>query len=96
MKWISLALAVMAAAAGVVASWRWYLSSQVPIAPGWRLPGTSNPIQPTDPSAEAIGWAIAIRQQAEETAELNRKAAFWTAYCILLSTAAAVTGAWPA
>jgi len=93
MKALSIALAGLAGISGLIAAWRWYRSSQIPIDPGWQLPGTGGLIEPTDEASQAIGWAMATINAFNEASGLNRKAALWTAASVLLSAASAIAGA---
>ncbi len=93
MRAISVILAIAALVTGLVAAWRWYGSSQVKIDPGWRLPGEGGGIEPTDEAGKAMSWAVATIQALNEGANLNRKAAIWTAISVACAAGSAVAGA---
>ena len=94
-RWMVFAFALSALVTGLVAAWRWYQSSQVPLAPGWTLPGQGGGIEPLDEACKAIGWSMAILQSQAEAAALNRKAALWTAGSVLLGGLSAAIGSLP-
>lgn len=84
MKYAAIALAISAFAAGLVAAWYWYRSTQVP---------TKN----AKPNARgfdtaAFGLAWGIFEASNAIAAFNKKAAAWTAVATLLSAMASVLG----
>ncbi len=95
MKWLSLVLATAACATGLVAARLWRKSSEVQIDPGWQPPGTGGPIELNGEAAQAIGWSVATIQAFNAVADLNRKAALWTAVSVTLSALTAFYAAMP-
>lgn len=95
MRIAAFAFALMAFFTGMIAAWRWLQSSQVPVDPGWRLPGEGGGIEPLDESGKAMGWSLAATQAFSTASELNRKAALWTATSVLLGGISSAVGNWP-
>ncbi|WP_217568776.1 hypothetical protein [Mesorhizobium sp. GbtcB19] len=79
MKDASFVLAVVAAATGLFAAWKWYKASKVEITPLWQQLGVIEP-----PGGDPNGWVIGILQASQKSAELNKTAAAWTAISVCL------------
>ena len=95
MKWLSLVLATGACITGLVAARLWYKASEVQIDSGSQPPGTGGPIEPAAKAAQAIVWSVTTIQAFNAVANLNRKAAFWTAASIMLTALSAIYAAMP-
>lgn len=73
--------------------------SAVSTDPGWRtgLPidenEASKPMEPLDRVQTQMDWIIAIMKANADSANLNRKAAIWTAWAVGLSVASSLLGA---
>jgi hypothetical protein len=61
--------------------------------PGWGMPGSGRAAEPTGQSDKAMGWIAAGIGADNSIADLNRKAALWTAASVLLSAASAFVSA---
>ncbi|MDN7932041.1 hypothetical protein QZM52_12195 [Burkholderia metallica] len=82
-------LTLFPAFTGVYAARLWYLSSKLHVKPTWEKyagfePGVS--------SASTSGWIAGIIDANRESAELNRRAALWTATSVGLSAVVTVIG----
>ena len=89
MKWVSLAAVLGSLGAGLWAAWLWYLSSRVRADPNWQRDYvTGIPIQPADPMLTQMSWTDALLRASKEAADLNARAAFWTAITVVLGTLA--------
>jgi len=86
MKTVSLVFAFAALVTGLVAAWYWYLSSIVPVEPAWR-------VEPGDAEASQAGWIAAALKAMASAADLNKKAARWTAASAVCAAASSVCGA---
>ena len=93
MRWISIALSALAAASGLLAARYWLHSTKVTPDPGWGLPGSGRATEPTNQSASNTGWVTATLTAFSEVAELNRKAAYWTAISAALTGLSALVSA---
>ncbi len=82
-------LTLFPAFTGVYAARLWYLSSKLYVRPIWEKCGG---IEPGVPSASNSGWIAGILEASSESAELNRRAALWTAVSVGLSAAVTVIG----
>jgi hypothetical protein len=87
---LSISLALLSSAAGLVAAWFWYRSSQVPAVPPWAAVGG---IEPGDPDLARSGWIAALLESTQEAGRLNKVAALWTAASVALGVAAVVAQA---
>lgn len=81
----SIVTAIAALYVGIRAALFWKHASMVPTDPGWRTgpPIDTNdalkPMEPLDPYQAQMDWIIAIMKSNAESANLNNKAAIWTA-----------------
>lgn len=78
--------AIGALVTGLIAAWYWYQSSKVPI-------------KSTQPDARsfdmaAFGMAAGTLEALQKVAVLNKRAALWTAFSVVLGAASAIAGAW--
>jgi len=72
---------------GLIAAWYWYLSSIVPVDPPWR-------VEPGDAELSQSGWITVALKAMASAAELNKKAARWTAASAVCAAASSICGAW--
>jgi len=86
MKAIAIISAVCALALGLRAARLWYLSSQVKPVP-------EGP-EPVVPEMRAMWWQSAQIKAAGLSADLNARAAKWTAAAVVFGTIASVSGAY--
>lgn len=84
-KGIAVIAALLALAFGLRAAWLWYQSSQVKPVP-------EGP-EPVVPELRAIWWQSAQIDAADRSAELNGRAAKWTAAAVVVGAIANVAGA---
>lgn len=89
MKLQGIALAICACVTGVVAAIYWYRSSKVPIDPIWPG-GPFGLVEPGEREASQDGWIGGMLQASARAAELNAKAALWTAASVLLAGVASI------
>ncbi len=89
MKAASVVLAIVASVAGLRAAYLWYRASRVQIEPLW---AQSDRIEPVDRVQAQSEWLYGIFQASNTSADLNRRAAKWTAVAVALSTAATLAG----
>lgn len=92
MKMLGIWLAILAGITGVIAACYWYRSSQVPIDPMWP-DGPIGLVEPGETEASQNGWIAGMLQANTRVAELNAKAALWTAGTVLLAAAASIFSA---
>lgn len=86
MKIVSATLTVLAAGMGFVAAYYWFRASKIPIIPEW------GPIEPGDERYAHTGMTAGIMKAYSESAELNMKAARWTAVSVGLAAAGGLIG----
>jgi hypothetical protein len=80
-KPVSFGFGLIAAVTGLVAAFYWYRSSGIEITPAW---AASPPIaEPAEPDAANTQLTSATIQAFKSSADLNRKAAMWTAVSVL-------------
>ena len=79
MKWASIALGVLAAITGLVAAVYWYRSSKVGLTPIW------GGLEPVEPLFSQMGWLAGLMQTFAKSADLNKRAALWTAVSVVLA-----------
>jgi len=89
MKVLGIGLAVLACITGVVAATYWYRSSKVPIDPIWPQ-GAFGLVEPGEREGSQEGWIAGMLQASARVAELNAKAALWTAGSVLLAAASGI------
>ena len=91
MKWVILAVAVLSAIAGLIATRYWWKASKVFVMPMWEQNGR---IEPVIPELAASSWTVAFIQTFQKAGRLNKIAAGWTAAAVILGGMAAVLSAW--
>ena len=89
MKVTGIGLAILACITGVVAAIYWYQSSKVPVDPMWPQ-GAVGLVEPGVREESQDGWIAGMLQASARAAELNAKAALWTAGSVLLGAAASI------
>jgi hypothetical protein len=78
MRIAAIYLAIAGGFSGLIAAYYWYKSSKIPVDPKWTC-------EPVDTEDKALGWTGATIDAFTKSAELNKKAALWTAISVLLS-----------
>lgn len=86
-------LAILAFVAGLIAAWKWYESSIVPLDMGMVIPWDANP----PPGTSEDGWnslreTMALSKHLLLAAPKNKSAARWTALSVALNAANAIIG----
>jgi len=94
MKVLGIGLAVLACITGVIAAIYWYRSSKVPIDPIWPE-GAFGLVEPGEREDSQEGWIAGMLQASARAAELNAKAALWTAGSVLLAAASSIVSVLP-
>ncbi len=94
MKAQGIGLAILACITGVIAAIYWYLSSRVPIDPIWPQ-GASGLVEPGEREDSQEGWIAGLLEASTRAAELNAKAALWTAGSVLLAAASSIVSILP-
>lgn len=89
MKAIGIGLAILAGITGIVAAAYWYRSSKVPTDPIWPG-GPLGLVEPGEREESQDGWIAGMLQASQRAADLNAKAALWTAASVLLAAAASI------
>lgn len=84
----ALVLVFFGFATGLYAAFWWLKASRVQIDPKWGPLG-----EPVDPVASNADWIGAALDSASKSADLNRRAALWTAASVALNAIAATVGA---
>lgn len=92
MKMLALGLTILAGISGTIAAIYWFRSSKVPIDPIWPQ-GAFGSVEPGEHAASQDGWIAGMLQSNIRVAELNAKAALWTAGAVLLTSAASILSA---
>lgn len=87
MKWIGIALAVIACAVGLNAALLWRRAAKIEAVPLWAQLDTC---EPTDQSQAQAEWLCGVLEAARLSNALNKRAAIWTAFAVLLSTSASL------
>ncbi|MGO9018762.1 MAG: hypothetical protein ACLQVJ_10485 [Syntrophobacteraceae bacterium] len=90
MRTLSITLAIIAASVGLYAAFLWWKSSKVELVPLWEKFGR---VEPGDTQASQAGWICGIMEAYQESAELNKKASFWTAWAVVFATISSIVGA---
>jgi hypothetical protein len=75
---IAIALEFLVDGAGFYAAYCWLKASTGKIEPTWK-------IEPGESELAEAGWIAGIMNSVVESADLNRKAAWWTGLAVLLS-----------
>lgn len=89
LKTFSVILAVGALFTGLVGAYYWYLSSKVPIDPGW----ANDPLlEPVIAEQRQAAWTVAFLNTTIKASRLNKTASIWTAVSVFLSASSAVVG----
>jgi hypothetical protein len=89
---IFILLAIQSLITGVVAAMYWYKASAVSPRPDWEKPGGA---EPGDFHLIPTLMLRIILRPARSSAELNAKAAAWTAITVVLTTMLTLVGALP-
>lgn len=89
MKMLGIGLAILAGITGIVAAIYWFRSSKVPVNPMWPE-GAFGPVEPGEHDASQDGWIAGMMESNARAAELNAKAALWTAGSVLSAAAASI------
>ena len=89
MRFVAMALAVIALVVGLNAARYRYQSSVIKIDPAWEQE-IRGPID-----KNIMGWVTGVMIAFRTASRLNQKAALWTAASVLLSAVSAIVGAWP-
>lgn len=79
-------MALAAFIVGLRAAFIWKDASDIAVDPGW---GNWEPIEEIDKHS---GWIFGMLSASLESARLNRKAAIWTAWAVVLSVTSALIG----
>ena len=79
---ISLGLMTLAAVTGFVAAWYWLQASKLPLEPAWGA------VEPGDAEDAHMGWTAGMMKAFIDSAELNKKAARWTAASVAIASTA--------
>lgn len=92
MKSASLAAAVLALSTGIAAAIYWYRSSKVQIEPMWPS-GAGGLVEPGEREEAQESWIGGTLMAFSASADLNAKAAIWTAVSVLLAGIASILSA---
>jgi len=92
MKFAGIATAVAALISGLIAAWYWYRSSKVQIEPMWPQ-GSMGLVEPGDAEASQGGWIGGTLMAFSVSADLNSKAALWTAVSVVLAAISSILSA---
>jgi hypothetical protein len=92
MKVGGIVTAVAALIAGLIAAWYWYRSSKVQIEPMWPQ-GPMGLVEPGEVEASQGGWIGGTLLAFSASADLNSKAALWTAGSVVLAAISSVLSA---
>jgi hypothetical protein len=90
MRTLSITFAIIAAFVGFYAAFLWCKASRVEIVPLWEKFGL---VEPGDTQSSQAHWICGIMEAYQKSAELNKKASFWTAWAVAFATISSVIGA---
>jgi hypothetical protein len=90
LTWVVFSISMGAAICGAQSACLWYRASRVQASPTWV---TNGGVEPGDPGLETAQWLAALITAAQESANLNAKAAGWTAAAVGLTAFAAMATA---
>jgi len=85
-KILTICLAGIGGASGIIAARYWHESSKISVVPMW---GDFEPLETED---KALGLTLGTLDAFTQSATLNKKAARWTAVSVLLSAISGVLG----
>ena len=88
-------LAIGAATCGIVAARRSYQAANVPVDPGWTLPGQPGRAQPGTYKLQQIAWTGATLDAIQKSGAMNRAAVRWTIAAVLIGTGASLASLFP-
>jgi hypothetical protein len=89
MKLANIGVAMAALAAGFVAAIYWYRSSRVQVVPDWPE-GAFGLVEPGETRASDLGWITGTLTAFSKSADLNAKAALWTAVSVVLAALSSI------
>lgn len=89
MKCFVIFLATGSFITGLISAWYWYKASAVPVEPVWIK---NDGIEPGDSLLSQSGWISGLLGSVHESARLNKVAAAWTAFTVVLTTISALVG----
>jgi hypothetical protein len=94
MRCFSIAVGVIALVAGLIAAYWWYRSAQIVAVPSWAVgePGVFSGVEPGDSQLSDSGWIAGLLVASQKSADLNRRAALWTASSVLAGAIANFAG----
>ncbi|NML98779.1 hypothetical protein HHL24_12575 [Paraburkholderia sp. RP-4-7] len=84
-------LSLLPAFTGIWAARLWYESSKIEVIPAYARYGNIEPVG--DISQTALNWLDGALRAGSEAAELNKRAARWTAIAVALGAITTVIGA---
>jgi hypothetical protein len=84
-------LSLLPAFTGIWAARLWYESSRIEVIPAYARYGKIEPVD--DSSQSAMDWLDGLLRATTESAELNKKAARWTAVSVALGAIVTVISA---
>jgi hypothetical protein len=94
MHCFGIAVGVIALVAGLIAAYWWYQSAQIVAIPSWAVgePGVFSGVEPGDSQLSDSGWIAGLLVAAQKSANLNKRAALWTAFSVLVGAIANFAG----
>ena len=94
-KVVSGALALSALVCGSVAAWRSHQAANVPVDPGWALPGRPGPAQPGTFELQQMAWTSATLEALQKSGTFARAAVRWTIAAVALGAGASLASLFP-
>jgi drug/metabolite transporter superfamily protein YnfA len=79
----SFVIAILGSLAGFYAAYLWWKASRTSIQPTWT-------VEPGEAQLAQQGWVVGIMNNVQQSAELNKRAAFWTGVGVLLGAASVI------
>jgi hypothetical protein len=95
----SILFALAALVAGLIAAHYWLKASKIEIDPGWRVGYPASPadalrsIEPADIQLSQMQWITETMKAIQESGDLNKIAARWTAVAVVFAAVSSVLGA---
>jgi hypothetical protein len=93
MKLAGIGLAVLALASGIMAAGYWYRSSKLQITPAWGSGSQGELFQPLDSEDAQQGWIVGMLETSSVSADMNAKAAIWTAVSVVIGAISSIVSA---
>jgi len=89
MRTLSITFAITAAFVGLYAAFLWWKASKVELVPLWEKFGY---VEPKEMQASHADWLCGIMEAHQKSAELTKRASFWTAWAVVFASTSSIIG----